>query len=78
MRGRPPTTRARVVTYWTKHGPCTIGQVCRATGAERSHVKRILRMAYDRGEIVPPVHWLTLDDINIFSLPVLLPRAQAA
>ncbi len=45
MRGRPPVTRARVLTYWAKHGPCTIMQVCRVTGAERSHVKRILRGA---------------------------------
>lgn len=43
MRGRPPVTRARVLNYWSKHGPCTIAQVCRATGAERSHVKRILK-----------------------------------
>lgn len=42
-RGRPPITRARVLTYWRKHGPCSIMQVCRVTGAERSHVKRILR-----------------------------------
>lgn len=43
MRGRPPVTRARVLSYWEKHGPCSIMQVCRVTGAERSHVKRILR-----------------------------------
>lgn len=43
MRGRPPVTRARVLNYWEKHSPCPVMQVCRATGAERSHVKRILR-----------------------------------
>ena len=42
-RGRPPVTRARVLNYWAKHGPCTVMQVCRVTGAERSHVKRILK-----------------------------------
>lgn len=41
-RGRPPLTRARVLNYWAKHGPCTIGQICRVTGGERSYVKRIL------------------------------------
>lgn len=41
-RGRPPVTRARVLTYWRKHGPCSIMQVVRGTGAERSHVKRII------------------------------------
>lgn len=40
-RGRPPLTRARVLTYWRKHGPCSIMQIVRATGAERSYVKRI-------------------------------------
>lgn len=48
-RGRPAITRARVLNYWAKHGPCTIMQVCRVTGAERSHVKRILRMFGDNG-----------------------------
>jgi hypothetical protein len=43
MRGRPPITRNRVLSYWTAHGPCPVMQVCRSTGAERSHVKRILR-----------------------------------
>lgn len=43
MRGRPPVTRARVLTYWRKHGPCPVMQVVRATGAERSHVYRILK-----------------------------------
>lgn len=39
-------TRARVLNYWTKHGPCSIMQVCRVTGAERSHVYRILKGRY--------------------------------
>lgn len=43
MRGRPAVTRARVLTYWRKHGPCPVMQVVRATGAERSHVYRILK-----------------------------------
>lgn len=42
-RGRPPVTRARVLHYVANHSPCTINQVCRGTGAERSHVKRILK-----------------------------------
>lgn len=45
-RGRPPVTRARVLRYWREHGPCTIGQVCRATGADRSHIYRILKGEY--------------------------------
>lgn len=43
MRGRPPVTRARVLTYWRKHGPCPVMQVVRATGAERAYVKRVLK-----------------------------------
>lgn len=43
VRGRPAVTRARVLRYWAQHGPCPIMQVCRALGAERSHVKRILK-----------------------------------
>ena len=42
-RGRPPMKRAAVLAYWRKHGPCTIGQLCRATNTERSRLKRILR-----------------------------------
>lgn len=42
VRGRPPVTRARVLTYWRKHGPCPIMQIVRATGAERSYVKRVM------------------------------------
>lgn len=43
MRGRPPVTRARVLNYWNAHGPCPIMQVCRATGADRRHVQRMMR-----------------------------------
>lgn len=45
MRGRPPVTRNRVLTYWRKHGPCPLMQVVRATGADRRHVQRIMRAA---------------------------------
>lgn len=41
-RGRPPVTRARILTYWRKHAPCSVMQVVRATGSDRSTVKRIL------------------------------------
>jgi hypothetical protein len=41
VRGRPPVTRARVLTYWRKHGPCPTMQIVRGTGADRNHVKRI-------------------------------------
>jgi hypothetical protein len=46
MRGRPPVTRARVLTYIEKHRPQTIMQVVRATGADRSHIYRILRATF--------------------------------
>lgn len=42
-RGRPPVTRQRVLTYWRKHGPCSIMQIVRATGSDRRHVQRIMR-----------------------------------
>lgn len=46
MRGRPPVTRARVLTYWRKHGPCSLGQVMRGCQLhDRSHALRILRAA---------------------------------
>lgn len=51
QRGRPPLTRARVLTYWRKHGPCPIMQIVRATGAERRHVQRIVRSAEKCGAI---------------------------
>lgn len=44
-RGRPPLTRARVLNYWHQHGPCTIMQIVRATGADRRHVQRLMRAA---------------------------------
>lgn len=43
MRGRPPSTRIKVMTYWRKHGPCSIMQIVRDTGADRRHVQRIMR-----------------------------------
>jgi DNA-binding MarR family transcriptional regulator len=43
MRGRPPVTRARVLRYWEKHGPCPIREVSRALEMDRTDVKRILR-----------------------------------
>ena len=46
--GRPPVTRKRVLHYWQKHGPCSVMQVVRATGAERSHIYRILKNEYGR------------------------------
>lgn len=54
-RGRPAgqinPTRRRVLSYWRQHGPCSIGQVCRATGVERSRLKRILRALTEIGEL---------------------------
>lgn len=48
-RGRPPLTRARVLTYWRNHGPCSMMQIVRATGADRRHVQRIIRAAEKAG-----------------------------
>jgi hypothetical protein len=45
-RGRPPVTRARVLNYIARHKPDTVMQIVRATGADRTHVYRILRAAY--------------------------------
>jgi hypothetical protein len=42
-KGRPPVTRARLLNYVDKHWPCPIRQICRATGAERSYVRRVLK-----------------------------------
>lgn len=50
-RGRPPLTRARVMTYCRKHWPCKIMQIVRATGAERRHVQRIIRAAEKSGDL---------------------------
>lgn len=43
MRGRPPVTRNRVLSYWQAHGPCPVMEVARQTGADRPHVYRILK-----------------------------------
>ena len=50
-RGRPAVTRARVMNYWQEHGPCSIMQVCRATGADRRHVQRMFRAAEKAGMV---------------------------
>lgn len=50
-RGQLNPTRRRVLSYLQQHGPCSIGQVCRATGVERSRLKRIMRALQ---EISPP------------------------
>lgn len=51
-RGRPPLTRARVLTYWRKHGPCSLSQIERATGASRRHIIRLLVAATKAGDII--------------------------
>jgi len=51
MRGRPPATRARVLNYWAKHGPCSVMQVVRGTGADRRHVQRIMRAVEKAGMV---------------------------
>jgi DNA-binding MarR family transcriptional regulator len=43
MMGRPPVTRARVLRYWERNGPCPVRQIARDLGMDRSNVKRILR-----------------------------------
>jgi DNA-binding IclR family transcriptional regulator len=43
MRGRPPVTRQRVLTYLEKHPGCSIMQIVRGTGADRRHVQRMMR-----------------------------------
>lgn len=47
MRGRPPVTRARVLRYWERYGPCPVREVARALGIDRCNVKRILRRFAD-------------------------------
>lgn len=59
-RGRPPLTRARVLTYWRKHGPCSITQIERGTGASRRHVIRLLRALADAGEIERTSNFVTI------------------
>lgn len=51
MRGRPPARRAQVLTYWRKHGPCTMAQIVRATGVERSRLNRIMKQLKEMGEL---------------------------
>jgi len=51
-KGRPPLTRARVLNYWDKHGPCSITQIERGTGASRRHIIRLLVAAKKAGIIV--------------------------
>ena len=55
--GRPTVARSRVATYWNKHGPVPVRQVCRVLGTERSWTKRTLKLLAERGDIVlPPSH----------------------
>lgn len=55
-RGRPSgqitPSRAKVMTYWRKHGPCPVMQLVRATGVERSRAKRILRDLNEMGKLI--------------------------
>lgn len=46
MRGRPPVTRARVLTYIAKHNPSTVMQIARSLQIDRAQVYRILHAAY--------------------------------
>ena len=50
-RGRPAVTRARVLNYWRDHGPCSIMQIVRVTGADRRHVQRLMRAAEKAGMV---------------------------
>jgi DNA-binding MarR family transcriptional regulator len=50
-RGRPAVRRAQVLTYWRKHGPCSLGQIVRATGVERSRLCRIMKQLRESGEV---------------------------
>lgn len=43
MRGRPPVTRARVLSYWSKHGMCSNRQTAHGVGTSIRHVVRIRR-----------------------------------
>lgn len=57
LRGRPPVTRRRVLTYIRRHQPNTIMQIVRATGADRRHVQRIIRaIEAQTGEPLLAVH----------------------
>lgn len=46
MRGRPPATRARVLTYIKRAKPDTVAQIARALNVDRSQVYRILKAIY--------------------------------
>lgn len=46
MRGRPPLTRNRVLSYWRVHGPCPVMQVVRDTGADRRYVQRMKNLGW--------------------------------
>jgi DNA-binding MarR family transcriptional regulator len=58
MRGRPrgqlTPRRAQVLTYWRKHGPCSLGQVTRGCGIARHNVIRYLRALDEMGLLDPP------------------------
>ena len=49
-RGRPALTRARVLTYIRKHQPTSIMQIVRATGADRQHIRRIMKQLRMKGK----------------------------
>ena len=46
MRGRPPVTRAKVLSYIQRADPDTVAQIARALNVDRSSIYRILRAAY--------------------------------
>lgn len=46
MRGRPPVTRARVLSYIERVRPTTVMQIARAMQIDRAQVYRILHAAY--------------------------------
>lgn len=54
QRGRPAVTRARVLNYWRRHGPCPVRQICRALEVERSWAKRTLKLLAETGQIILP------------------------
>jgi len=43
VSGRPPVTRARVLRYWERNGPCPVAHVSEALGVDRTDIYRILR-----------------------------------
>ena len=55
-RGHPPgqltVRRAQVLSYWRKHGPCTLGQLVRACNfQDRTAARRVLKDLRKMGEI---------------------------